>query len=145
MSETIPIVSLIIPILAIGMTMSIPIIFLVLHYRKRRRLMELHHAERMAAIERGMEIPSLPDDSLDSNRGNRSGLLPGLIWLGIGVALIAGQYECNDFTDYQEFSAWIFIPTGVGLAYLIYYFVEGRQAQKRNPKRQDLQSPKDLP
>src|SRR5689334_9538926 len=51
-------------VFAIGLPLSIPIIFLALDYQKRRRLMELHHAERMAAIERGMELPPLPIEVL---------------------------------------------------------------------------------
>ena len=46
-----------------------------LNYHKRRKLMELHHAERMAAIERGMEIPPLPIELIDG-RSTPSGAAP---------------------------------------------------------------------
>ena len=44
----------------IGGPAVIVIVWFTLNYYKRRKLMELHHTERMAAIERGMEIPPLP-------------------------------------------------------------------------------------
>jgi hypothetical protein len=49
--------------------------------------------------------------------------LPGLIWLFVGIGLfvalgaVAGE-------DVRFFGL---IPAGVGLAFLIYYFVEGRK------------------
>ena len=56
-SELVP---LLVPIFSTAIVFSIPIIWIVLNYRKRRRLIELYHAERMAAIERGMDLPPLP-------------------------------------------------------------------------------------
>ena len=51
-----------------------------------------------------------------------SGLLPGLVWLFIGIALCIalGQVVGHDIGYFG------LIPAGVGLAYLIHYFVEGR-------------------
>ena len=123
-SEVIPIVAI---LCAVGLPLSIPIVYLVLNYRKRRRLMELHHAERMAAIERGMEIPPFPTEILGSPPASRSMLLPGLIWLLVGLALMVGLHEFNS-THFEGFSVWGLVPTAVGVAYLIYYFVEGRKS-----------------
>src|SRR5262249_7559193 len=46
MEELIPLFGI---VFTIGVPLSIPIIFLILDYRKRRRALELHHNERMAA------------------------------------------------------------------------------------------------
>jgi hypothetical protein len=115
-------------VFAVGLPLSIPIIFAVLNYRKRRRLMELHHAERMAAIERGMDVPPLPLALIDgrSGRRRRTSLLPGLVWLFVGVALLISMQTISD-----EEAMLGLIPTGVGLAYLIYYFVEGRKIEAK--------------
>src|SRR5690349_17235790 len=87
-SELVP---LLVPIFSVGVVFSIPIIWIVLNYRKRRRLMELYHTERMAAIERGMDLPPLPLDLLDGRtKRHRSSLLPGLVWFFIGFAVFAG-------------------------------------------------------
>ena len=122
-------------VFAVGLPLSIPIIFAVLNYRKRRRLMELHHAERMAAIERGMDVPPLPLALIDgrSGRRRRTSLLPGLVWLFVGVALLISMQTISD-----EEAMLGLIPTGVGLAYLIYYFVEGRKIEAKQMEEESL-------
>ena len=54
-------IAVFIPIVAIVMSLSIPIVFAIVDYRRRRDIVEAHHKERMAAIERGMELPPLPE------------------------------------------------------------------------------------
>ena len=69
--------------------LSIVIVWFTLNYHKRRKLMELHHTERMAAIERGMEIPPLPIELIDGRsppKRRRTSLLPGLVWFFVGLA-----------------------------------------------------------
>ncbi len=122
---------------SIGLPLSIPIVFLVLDYRKRGRLMELHHAERMAAIERGMEIPPLPADVLGWRRTGCTTLLPGLIFLFVGLALLLGLYGSDAPRDaLLGLSLWGLVPTAVGLACLTDYVVEGRKtaAPKDKPE-----------
>jgi hypothetical protein len=123
----IPIVGMIVPI---GSLLAVLLVWIVLNYRKRRRLMELHHAERMAAIERGMEVPPLPLDLIDgsSPRRRRSSLLPGLVWFFIGLAVLIGAIAMRD--DEVPVIGGL-IPLGVGLAYLIYYFFEGRAIENK--------------
>jgi hypothetical protein len=125
-SELVP---LLVPIFSTAVVFSIPIIWIVLNYRKRRRLMELHHAERMAAIERGMELPPLPIELIDGrSKRRRSSLLPGLVWFFIGLAIFAG-WLMTGFDDDLPVVGGL-IPLGIGLAYLIYYGVEGRHVEK---------------
>jgi hypothetical protein len=92
--------------------------------------MELHHTERMAAIERGMDIPPLPIELIDgrSPKRRRTSLLPGLVWFFIGLAVAGGMALGND-----DDMPWMIglIPLGIGAAYLIYYFVEGRALEAR--------------
>jgi hypothetical protein len=133
MIELIPLFGI---VFAVGLPLSIPIIFAVLNYRKRRRLMELHHAERMAAIERGMELPPLPLDLIDgqSGRRRRTSLLPGLVWLFVGLALLISMRSIS-----EDEAVFGLIPTGVGLAYLIYYFVEGRKLEAKQMQEESAQ------
>jgi hypothetical protein len=115
----------------IGGPAVVIIVWFSLNYYKRRKLMELHHAERMAAIERGMEIPPLPIELIDGRsmpKRRRTALLPGLVWFFIGLALVVGWVADHD-ADIPLFLG--LIPLGVGLAYLIYYFVEGRNVEAR--------------
>ena len=118
-------IAVFIPLTAIFMSLLIPIVFAIVDYRRRRDIVEANHKERMAAIERGMEAPQLPEAFYLSLKPPRrsSYLLPGLIWLFVGIGLfvalgaVAGE-------DVRFFGL---IPAGVGLAFLIYYFVEGRK------------------
>jgi uncharacterized protein DUF6249 len=117
----------------IGGPAVVVIVWFTLNYHKRRKLMELHHAERMAAIERGMEIPPLPIELIDGRsvpKRRRTALLPGLVWFFIGLALVVGSLVGGgDSDDIPVFIG--LIPLGIGLAYLIYYFVEGRNVEAR--------------
>jgi hypothetical protein len=114
----------------VGLPLSIPIVWIVLNYRKRRRLMELHHAERMAAIERGMDVPPLPIDLIDDRgpRRRRSSLLPGLVWFFVGLALLISAVLAHEDPEMVTIGL---VPLCVGVAYLIYYFAEGRKVEAR--------------
>lgn len=118
-----------VPIVAItfGVGFIPAIVWIILSYRKRRRFMELHHTERMAAIERGMDIPPLPIELIDGRRHNRrTSLLPGLVWSFIGLALLISMRIDGDFPALPGL-----VCLGIGLAYLIYYAVEGRKVEAR--------------
>lgn len=119
-------VAVFIPIIAIFMSLLIPIVFSITDYRRRRDIVEANHKERMAAIERGMDVPQLPESFYLSMkpRSRSSFLLPGLVWLFVGAGLFVALGAVAG--DVRYFSL---IPAGVGLAFLIYYFVEGRKAQ----------------
>jgi hypothetical protein len=125
---------------SLGLPVAAVIVWISLNYRKRRRLMELHHVERMAAIERGMEIPPLPIELIDgrSRRKRRTSLLPGLVWFFIGLAVVVGAQAMHD-DEIPVISG--LIPLGIGLAYLIYYFVEGRKLEARQFEQELAESP----
>jgi hypothetical protein len=130
MSELVPILGI---IFAIGLPLSIPIVVAVLNYRKRWRLMELYHVERMAAIERGMELPPLPLELIDGQSARRrTSLLPGLVWLFVGIAVIISLQSLA-----RDQAMLGVVPVGVGLAYLIYYFVEGRKIELKQIAEQE--------
>jgi hypothetical protein len=83
------VVAVFIPIIAIFMSLLIPIVFAITDYKRRRDIVEANHKERLAAIDRGMEIPPLPESFYLSMKPARrsSYLLPGLIWLFVGIGL----------------------------------------------------------
>lgn len=122
------IMALLVPILgvifAVGFPLSIPIIVIVLRYQRRRRALELNHQERMAAIERGMEVPPLPlDIEPTPTRAPQTGLLRGLVCSFIGAALIVSWFLERE----SYLMTGGLIVAGVGIAYLVYYVVEGRK------------------
>jgi hypothetical protein len=116
-----------IPIVAIVMSIGIGMLAIWLDYRKKRDILELHHKERMTAIERGMEVPPLPAALLQSERAVRHAvpgdyLRRGLLWLVVGLA-IATVLGVNHSI---ERATWGLIPIAVGVAYLIFYATDAK-------------------
>jgi hypothetical protein len=110
------------------LALSIPIAYILTRSRRMHRAMELLHTERMAAIERGMEIPAAPlellGDQILKSKRPRTALLPGLVWLFVGIAIAVSRLSL----DGHDAPLMVgLIPAGIGLAYLIYYFVEERK------------------
>jgi hypothetical protein len=123
-----------IPVVAIIMGVALSMLNLVLDYRKKREVFELHHKERMAAIEKGMEVPPLPPQLFThtSRRATRTvddQLRSGLILLFVGAAIGVALYLSGE----QAASAWGLVPASIGLAKLVYVaMARGRgEAQER--------------
>jgi Domain of unknown function (DUF6249) len=112
-----------IPLLAIFMSLLIPIVYAIVDYRRRRDVVEAHHKERLAAIERGMDIPALPESFYNPYQRRPRTLLLGMIWFFVGIALVIslGRVAGEDVMYFG------LIPTGIGLAYLLYHAIEGRK------------------
>jgi multisubunit Na+/H+ antiporter MnhC subunit len=115
------ILALTIPITAIVLGIGIGALSLWLDYRRKTALFELHHRERMAAIEKGIEVPPLPPELFTNPRRNRDPLKSGLVWTLIGVAVCIAWY-----LEDKDSWAWGLIPLAIGLANLIYVFIRRR-------------------
>jgi hypothetical protein len=116
--------AMLIPILTVTVSLGALIVWIVVWYRRRMHEVDCRHKERMAAIEKGLELPpeSLPQPEQMPPRSRY--LLRGLIWLGVGLAITFGG---RDFLGAPVGGAgWIAVA--VGTAYLIFYFAEGRRA-----------------
>lgn len=115
-----------VPIFGIIFGCGIAMVAIYTGYRKRRDIYTLHHRERLAAIEKGVEVPPLPeaffmDDATPYNP--RRTLLKGLAWLFIGLGLLIALYQIG-----EDEACWFgLIPIGVGVAYLLYYFTAGQK------------------
>jgi len=122
----IPVLGLMIPIIAIIMGIGLSMLAIYLSYRKRKEIFALYHQERMAAIEKGTECPPWPERLLEEEAtppSPRRHLLKGLVWLFIGLAATVAVYATFDLSH----ALFGLIPIGIGLAHLIYYFVEGKR------------------
>jgi Domain of unknown function (DUF6249) len=136
-SELKHLLPLMVPIVAIVLGIGAGMLAIWLDYSRRRQIFELHHKERLAAIERGMEVPPLPAEFFRGGSGRQRETEPtdylrrGLIWLLVGVALtIALLLNRN-----VENATWGLLPTAVGLAYLIYYAAAPRRARSAPQER----------
>jgi hypothetical protein len=129
----IPIVALLIPIVAIVMVFGTGMLSIYLNYRKRKDMFALYHQERMAAIEKGIDLPPVPQDFFQENgRSSRRSphrvLLTGLVLLFVAPTLYFALHFTRTRTDAGGDAAlFALIPGGIGAAYLIYYFTVGRK------------------
>ncbi|HTT03739.1 MAG TPA: DUF6249 domain-containing protein [Steroidobacteraceae bacterium] len=113
--------SLMIPIVAIVMGIGLAMLSIYVDFLRKREILNAVHRERMAAIEKGMELPPLPPEIFQSRdragRRNRErtrerGLILTFVGIAIGVALW--------WTGNKHNAAWWgLVPLGLGLAYLI--------------------------
>src|SRR5215469_3673329 len=127
----IPALGLLIPIISVTVSLGALIVWIVVWYRRRMHEVDCRHKERMAAIEKGLELPpdSLPQPEHMAPRSRY--LLRGLIWLGVGLAITFGGRDW--LQGPLGGSGWIAVA--VGAAYLIFYVVEGTRASV--PKRDE--------
>jgi len=120
------IIGVMIPIVAIVMGVGIGMLSLFLDYRKKREMFAMHHKERLAAIEKGMEVPPLPPEFFqDTRRRVRvlgDYLRRGLVLVLVGAAITIALYD----TVRREY-LWGLLPVAIGVANLLYYWIESRK------------------
>jgi len=119
----IPALGLLIPIITVTVSLGALIVWIVAWYRRRMHEVDCRHKERMAAIEKGLELPpdAVPQPAPMPPRSRY--LLRGLIWLGVGLAITFGG---RDWLQAPMGGAgWIAVA--IGVAYVIFYLVEGRR------------------
>src|SRR2546425_12700155 len=108
-----PVMALLIPIISVTVSLGALIVWIVVWYRRRLREIDCHHRERMAAIEKGLELPPEALPQPEQMPPLSRYLLRGLICLGIGLALTfdvherrgiqTGSFEClADAVDAAE-------------------------------------------
>ncbi len=116
-----------IPMTAIVMGCGMGFFGWYLDYRKRKEMLTLLHQERMVAIERGIELPPLPEaffsEKAAKPRSPHSDFGWGLFWLLGGLGLLVAVY----FNETPSKSLYALIPVAIGLHYLIYYFTIGKK------------------
>lgn len=110
----------VLPIVAVVCGISFAAYSMYLRVRRQREILQMHHAERMAAIEKGIELPSLPPELLhdrhygagyrrDCRRSRRSS---GLTLLLIGAAVTIAMWQANG--DKSFWWGLIIIAWGLG-------------------------------
>jgi uncharacterized protein DUF6249 len=124
-----PTLALLIPIISVIFGTGVAMVAMYLGYRKRKELFALYHQERMLALEKGLELPPLPEGILEDNGQSynpRRHLLKGLMWLFLGIGLGVGLWAVVD-SEGTHWSLFSLVFIGIGAAHLIYYFVEGKK------------------
>ena len=131
----IPIMAMVIPLISVTVSLAALIVWIVVWYRRKMREVDCRHRERMAAIEKGLELPPEPAPQPEQMLPRSRYLLRGLIWLGVGLAVTFGG-GIGWWRAHVGGVGWIAIA--VGAAYLIFYIVEGLRASVA--KREELVS-----
>ena len=82
--------AILIPIIAIVMGIGVAFVAIITDYKRKRHIFELHHKERLAAIERGVEVPPLPEGLFDHHKSAcrpRDYFRKGIVGVLLGMAL----------------------------------------------------------
>lgn len=125
------IIGTLIPVIAIVCGIGCAMFGMYLDFSKKRQMIQLFHAERMAAIEKGVELPPLPAGYLSGAharisspaRARRTGLI--LLFLGIAIGL--GLWGTGWFDDMWW---WFCVPVGLGVAFLLTSWLERRDLRQ---------------
>ncbi|MHC1763495.1 MAG: DUF6249 domain-containing protein [Verrucomicrobiia bacterium] len=122
----IEVLAVMIPIIAIVFASLLAFSYLLFRHLRRRRVVEVFHEQRMAAISKGVEMPPFPEGLLESGPqmpGPGRALFRGLLWSLVGLALLLALHQLHQ-------GIWLLalIPIGVGVAYLAYYWIETKKA-----------------
>ena len=120
-------VAIMIPIFGIVFGVSVAIVAIVTEHRQKIQRAEARHKERLAAIEKGLDLP--PDMDDPDEAGKRSGALRrGLIGVAVGIVL----YFALDRVADEDIALFGLIPAAIGFANLAFYAIEGRKKSNGN-------------
>lgn len=143
--NAVALLGIMVPIVAIVMGLGLGMLKVWLDFRKNRAILQAHHAERMAAIEKGIELPPLPpgfygsngesaaEGSADQSRKPQTGaayLRSGLTWLLIGLAISIALFAENDNSHVHNAAWWGLVPAAFGLARLLFWYISSRDAAR---------------
>lgn len=128
--EAVAVVGELIPIAAIVLGIGVAMLAMYFEFRKKRELFQLYHAERMAAIEKGIELPALPEEFF-KDAGRREPLPArnrriGLIFLFVGGAVTLALWGSGGGVWW-----WGLVPVALGLAFLLAAWFEIREQARR--------------
>jgi hypothetical protein len=100
----------------------LPVLILVLALRTQSRRRERLSHERLAAIEKGLELPLLEAPRRRQRMSSRAGAL-FLIPVGVGLSVALGQSGAT--------WTWGLIPGLIGVGLLAHWFTGGKRAWER--------------
>lgn len=136
-----PVSSEVIVVLIVALVV-LPIVYLAFQQWLRHRRRVMLHRERLAAIEKGIELPALEQEAQRSSWNvQRMLLLAGLSWISLGVGIFvvlsAVLAHPSKLTEaIPNGVQWIgIVPVGVGLSHLFVYMVGKKTQADSHPKR----------
>jgi hypothetical protein len=121
------VMAIFIPLFAIVFGIGVAIVAIISKHREKLQRADLRHKERLAAIEKGLELPPELEQPENGDMRGSGALRSGLIGLGVGIVL----YFALDRVAGDDVALFGLIPAAVGLANLIFYFIETRRDNGR--------------
>lgn len=114
----------------------LPIVYMAFLGWLRHRRQVMIHRERLAAIEKGIDLSILDQEiQLRSWNVQQILLLAGLSWISVGIATFVVltallAYPSQFVDEFPKGLEWIGLaPTGIGISHLIVYFVGRKNNQ----------------
>lgn len=123
------------PFLVAIAAMAVPIVAIITNFFQRQHLLRAWHHQRMAAIEKGIELPTIPPElsaafsegSCESAKKPEHYLLTGLILIAVGAGVVVLLHMMRHMTGI-DFAAVGVIPGLIGVAFVLYYLAtKGKQ------------------
>ena len=121
------VMAIFIPLFAIVLGIGLANVAIISKHREKLQRADLRHKERLAAIEKGLELPPELEQPDNGDMRGSGALRSGLIGLGVGIVL----YFALDRVAGDDVALFGLIPAAVGLANLIFYFIETRRDNGR--------------
>ena len=125
----------IVPVVSIIGGLSLAGLFWFMVIRAQVRARELLHAERQAAIAKGLPPPEEPPNGATKETTGKAPahtLKMGIFWLFLGLGIILAMRIADPASPRW---AWGIIVVAIGLADLVYWLVRGRAEE--NAARRD--------
>lgn len=107
------------------------LIVVIMDNRTRRMRVKLLHEERMVALEKGLPVPM---DYQDGMSRKRRPYVRGLVFLGIGVAMLLWSGWASDDADLAGMGM---VPTMIGIALIIGDKLNDRKDNAKSPIARD--------
>jgi hypothetical protein len=135
------IVGVFIPVIAIVLGVGAAIVQIIANHRQRLQRAEHRHRERLAALDKGLELPADPVEPVVDPRHRPRDLLRGLVLLLVGAVLVPALMRNGD----ADVALFGLLPAAVGLAYVIYYVVERRRESAKQKEAPGSETGASLP
>ena len=127
--------AVVVPCVAIVGGISFAAYSMYLKVRRQRETLQMYHTERMAAIEKGIELPPLPPEILHdryNDPGHRHERRwrrnSGLTLVFVGVAVTIAMWQANGDKSFW----WGLVIVAWGLGRVISEFLDGGKASPSN-------------
>jgi Domain of unknown function (DUF6249) len=129
------VIGVFIPIVAIVMGIGIGMLALWSDHKRKSQLLEQNHRERMHAIEKGLELPPLPNHVVSGGNGPATAsaaksLRSGIMFTLIGILL----FFAIDVAGGREGALFGLIPAAIGVANLVYAAIQWEKEKSGDSK-----------